>query len=266
MNKTKIAIFTSIISIIFLITLVSAQPSFSGSFISDTIYQVIGLIQDILGPVFSVLIGTGSFDMYFFSRIMLLVIVFAVVYLSLSRIAIFHDNKGVCFVVAAAISLLGARYIADSDLIEGILLPYGTLTVALTILLPFLIYFFFVHTSVVSGVGRRLAWIVFIAVFFGLWWTRYDSMGTANWIYWVGILLVGVSLLFDKTIHAYFGISQLDEATRAQNAQRYSKLIAQLKEIEDALGNQATPGSVKIALERRKHHIQKQLHDLAKDF
>jgi hypothetical protein len=258
--KKSLIFILSLFALFSVINLVSAQYYSYGPsnfFFSDTINRVISIVQDILGPVFAVLLGDGSIDQYFFSRILLLFIVFTVVFVVLKKIEIFKDNKAVIFIVSAAISILGARFISESELIQGILLPYGALSVALTIFLPFLIYFYFVHTSVPSGIGRKLAWIIFGAVFFGLWWTRYDTMAESNWIYWLGILGIAISFIFDNTIHEYFGISQSNKSRRAMHQQQLAEVESKLQQYLAIQSPSRTTLDVIKQLDKRRAYLAK---------
>lgn len=194
--------------------------------------QLIQWIKDIFGPFFSVLIGTGEIDEYLFARVLLLIIIYTMVLVVLKKVELFKNNKGAIIIIAVAVSILGVRFIATKALVDLILLPYGTMAIALSIFVPFLIYFFFIHYSVQTGLGRKLGWILFAAVFFGLWYTRQDSLGEYDLIYIIAIIGFILVLIFDNKIHEYFG---LFEARRERNKRIRDNIISLENQIQSTM-------------------------------
>jgi len=88
------------------------------------------------------------------------------------------------------------------------------MAISLSIFIPFLIYFFFIHYSVSTGLGRKLAWILFAAVFFGLWYTRQDTLEGYDTIYMIAIIGFLLVLIFDSKIHEYFGMFEARKERR----------------------------------------------------
>ncbi|MBI2629535.1 hypothetical protein HYW76_00370 [Candidatus Pacearchaeota archaeon] len=217
--------------------------------------QIIQWINDIFSPFFHALLGADSLDKYFFERILILILVYVVVWSVLKKVEIFKDHKGVVFVVSLIVALLGARYMSEIDILEGILLPYGTLAIAISVALPFLIYFFFVNLSIPSKGGRRIAWILFAAVFFGLWISRgVDSIGNiGNWIYGIGVVAVLLCLIFDDKIQEYFGMFEATRARRIRFDQQIADREAQLVHYR---GIQSPSQSVKDTIKRYEDEIK----------
>ncbi|MFH1522138.1 MAG: hypothetical protein ABIF18_04230, partial [archaeon] len=151
---------------------------------------IVVLIQFISDTIFNI----NSFDELLFAKILLFSIVLLVVYTVIKENTIFGGtkNKPVQWIISSAIAILSIRYLSD-DFIQAILLQYGTLAVGITVFLPLMIYFFFIHQSGIGPFGRRVGWIVFAASFFALWSLR-DDLGNANWIYWIAILFVVISI------------------------------------------------------------------------
>jgi hypothetical protein len=227
--------------------------------------RVVGLVQDFLGPVFAALLGSGSFDEFFFSRILLLVMIFSIVFISLGKIALFEDKKNTFakYIVSAVVSLFAVRFMAESELVKMILLPYGVFGVALAVLVPFLIYFFFVHNAIVSGAGRRIAWTIFAAVFFGLWYARADQFGEYSWIYWLGIIGVAISFLFDEKIHDYFGRKEARDARNSRLDGELTAIEDNIQEASRVLANSPNNKPAQrhlLALERRRDELVRQRH------
>lgn len=249
------------------LTSVSAySASYYGNFVADTMNRAITLVQDFLGPIFSALLGVGNFDEFFFSRILLLIILFSIIYISLKATPIFADakNKWALFVVTSVVSLLAVRFMAESSLIQMALLPYGTLGVSLSIFLPFLIFFWFLHSAIPdSTLGRRLGWGLFAAVFFGLWINRADQFGDYNWVYWIGIVGVGIAFVFDSKLHEYFGLSELRKLKKLSFDQQIANVEADLAKYNaiPAPRNPSTEALIK-SLEKRRDDLIRRKHKI----
>jgi len=236
MEKKKVVFLTTFLALILISSLVSAQ--WYGDFESAS-NQIIDWIKQIFGPFLEALIGESAFNEHFFARVLLLILIYAIVLTVLKKIELFSKNTFVCVLIAAIVSILGVRYLSETNLISWILLPYGTFFIAIAVFLPFLIYFFFVHTSVNSSIGRRLAWILFAAVFLGLWISRlretgsFDlkNLGTANWMYLLGIAGVAISFFFDREIQKYFGLHAIAKWKRKADEAEITRLQAEYQNI-----------------------------------
>jgi hypothetical protein len=190
--------------ILTLISLVSAGPVEGVRQLLDGLRSIIYLVMRFL---FDISGDLGIYDEYIFARIILLIIIFIIVYTVLkeSLLKNYANDKGkpVIYIISVAISILSIRYLPD-NLIEAILLPYKALGVGLSVFLPLAIFFFFIHNSGMGYLGRRIGWIIFGTSFIALWWSRYDYIESANWIYWAGIGFIIIEFLFDRRIHSYF--------------------------------------------------------------
>jgi hypothetical protein len=186
----------------------SAQFGYLGT--SGIVNSVIDFYKNFFGPIFAALFGQYYSDEFLFAKILLFFLLILVISFILQKSHLFGQKKGLTFLIALIVSLLALRYLPENDLINGILLPYGVLGVALTTFLPFLIYFFFVHQSVPGNFGRRAAWAVYGIVFLILISFRWGSLSPASeWIYICGVILVILAFLLDKSIHNYFATSEL---------------------------------------------------------
>lgn len=193
--------------------------------LKTTMDNAIQAIKDMVSPIFEFILGVSSLDEYFFSRVLLLILLYAVVQAVLFRVEIFRRNRATIYIISIVVSVLGARYMGDLQFIQGVLLPYGTLAIAITFFLPFLIFFWFVFDTVNTSVGRRLAWGLFGVVFIALWIARRDVLGAAQWVYVLGVGLVLFCLVFDSRIRNYFSLHEINVARRHLNdAQRVQML------------------------------------------
>ena len=137
-----------VLLLMFSTTLVAAQSYYRGNNLGDNLgygmEQLIDTVQEMFYPLFSIILG--GYGDYMFERILFLFILVALIYVVTSRIDIFKKNRMVVWVVTVSISLLATRFLTESDLISTMLLPYSVLGVALTAVLPLLIYFSFVES------------------------------------------------------------------------------------------------------------------------
>jgi len=256
MNKKRG--FLAVLAAWVLIPLVSAVGSGE---LESSANQIIDWIKSIFSPFFAVLIGTEQVNEYFFAKILLLILIYVIVLTVLKKIDIFKKSTGICVLISAIVSILGIRYLSETNLITFILLPYGTFFMAIATFFPFFIYFFFVHTSVNSPTGRRIAWILFAAVFFGLWFSRLkalggfniSNLGAGNWIYIIAIGGVAACFFFDREIQKYFALHQISSWKRKQNDASIARLQAGYQEIADVNSEHAR---------RRKREIEDRLRDL----
>lgn len=210
-------------------------------------------------PILQLLLGVEEVDENLFARFLFFIIVFTITATVLNKMELFKDKKPIITIISVSVSLLGTRYLGGLDIIQGVLLPYGTMMLAISIALPFLIYFFFVHNTIKSGVGRRVAWILFGAIFLGLWWTRRAEMGDLSWIYNIGIVAVIIVVLADTEIHKYFGVIEMQNAKRAQISLEISDLEAKVAHLR----TNAAPSRITLdtidKLERRISELYKKL-------
>jgi hypothetical protein len=221
--------------------------------------RLIYLFESLFGPFFAVLLGgTGEF---LFERILFLFIVLSIVYVVVSRIDVFKNNKNIVWIVTVTVSLLSTRFLSETSLVQTIILPYSILGVSLTAILPLIIYFYFVRSFEDSAVLRKSLWIMFLVVYFGLWGSRYNELGGISWIYfWVGFLAF-LFFIFDGTIN------------RALIKQRYGELdharrmgtVATLRERLDKNEEQFSLNYINSKhYKSTKKHLQKQIKELMK--
>ena len=235
MNKKRILAFGFLVFFVILASQLVSAYSFPFDFRTGG-EQLIEWLSDIFSPFFKFLLGAESYEGHFFVSVLLLILLYVVVLSITKRMRIFSRYPFAYILISAIVSVLGARYMSENDLITGVLIPYGTLGVSVAVFLPLLIYFFFVHDSVPGSTGRRVAWILFAAVFFGLWITRLDEMGAFNWIYLIGLIIVGISFFFDKRVHMYFELGKHRQSDMDAQVMRLSSVKNDIQAIERAHG------------------------------
>jgi len=139
--------------------LVSAGP------VKDAIAGYIGLI---FGGVSSSGSGASAalIGDLMFAKLLFFFIILVVVYGAIKKIPMFGRNAFVLWTISLGVSILSVRFLGDVDFIQALILPYSVMGIAISAIIPFIIYYF-----VVNGLPpywRRFSWIMFALVFLGL--------------------------------------------------------------------------------------------------
>jgi hypothetical protein len=205
------------------------------------------------GPIFGALLGTSGINDFLFTKVLLLILLFAIIFMILKNLTLFRGQRSITFLVSAIVSILSVRYLGEDSFIAGLLLPYGALGASMIVFLPMIIYFMFVNTSIPGGFGRRAAWFTYGIILLLLWGSRTDLSSSADWMYILGIGFVLLNFIFDKSIHAYFELGGVARARRGMTRGRRLELQRELR-------NAIESGDVRAAEE-----ITKELNILARE-
>ncbi|MCD4771237.1 hypothetical protein K8R30_02345 [archaeon] len=211
---------------IFLASLVSAGPVEGVGQLLGGLGEVIILV---IGFISNTILDIDAIDEFLFAKILLFTIILLVVYTVIKKNSILGDKAPIHWIVSSSIAILSTKFLPD-NLIQAILLQYSALGIALTIFLPWTIFFFFIHQSGTGPFGRRIGWVVFAAAFFAMWMFR-DGLGEANWIYGIGIAFIIASLIFDKRIHKYFSFADFRKYKEKNKEKTKRNLMRDLKKL-----------------------------------
>ena len=204
MNKKKVFLifaFSLIALTIFASSFASAYYFPSARQVSQS---VITTYVDVFEPVLQALFGGyGGWSGYLlFERFLLFIVLVSIIYVILGRVALFESQKMVRWIVSIVVPLIGMRYV-DYISLDAIITQYQVLAIALTSVLPFIIFFYFVHSIARhSSTVRRICWIIFIAVYFGLWSTTQNELSSQIYFWTVAVSLF--CLFFDRYIERWF--------------------------------------------------------------
>lgn len=221
-----------------LTTLLSISLVMSQNFYTQYLESTIRGTGEAFGSVFGPIFGVSVFSEFLFAKILLFFLLFAIVFMALKRISLFENNNAVHMIVSVIVPILAVRYMGPDEMIRAILLPYGGLGAAITIFLPLIIFFFFLHSSEIGGFGRRAGWFIYGSVFLVLWGSREVSdLGVANWIYILGVGFIIISLIFDKSIHRYFLGWEADQAGMGGKNMARISIKKQMGEVREAWKN-----------------------------
>jgi len=185
--------------------------NFASANIGTSVTGFLDNAAEVLKPIFAYTLGDpGGDGTTLFVKVLLFILMLAVLYYAVSKVPMFSENEFVIWTIAIVAAILGARIISSQAWVDAIWLPSGVLGVALTSLIPFIIYFFFIQSFSGHRIIRVTGWVLFILIFVVLAVTRWGSfeekIGTAGvtfnlaWIYIATIVLALLSLLFDKKI------------------------------------------------------------------
>lgn len=224
---------------------------------SSASYQIERGITDVTiaaKPIFQALFGDYGSSDFLFVKVLLFILMIIVIKSILVKVDFFGNNSKLVAIISIIVPILSIRYMGDNEIIRGILLPYSTLGIAITTLLPFILFFYFIHFSKMGGFGRRISWIFFLIIFLVLWNSRYSSLSPlGNRIYWWTGVIAVVLFMFDRNIHNYFKKWELDNFYKGAN----QKTIAALQSEYLNIINVDSP-----AANARKTSIENQLKKL----
>ena len=208
--------------------------------------QLIQLIKDITSPFFETLLNDSSQNEFFFVKVLIMILLFLIINAVFKKIPRIGENSGVSLIISAIVAILSVRYISDSQLITGILLPYTTLGIVVATAIPFLIFFWLINTTKLGGIGRRIGWAGFGIVYAFLWKSRYSDLSPlGNQIYGALLIMIIAAVLFDRKIHEYFSIWEIKKLEKTITDKIVLELLDDLEKAErhietDAGKQQAT--------------------------
>lgn len=259
MNKKIGWLFSFIFIGIFLINFVAAQYSGGYGFLDFRrgSQDVINAVVDFSEPFLQVILGGDNYTGWIlFEKFLIFMLILSIVYLSLNKVPMFGEQRNILWIVTIIVSILAVRYLSVGW-INTILLEYQVLGVALTGILPFIIYLFFLHNVSNSSIVRKIGWIFFIIVYYGLW----STSGTYNYgqIYLWTMVVSGLFLLFDGTIHKYYMTQGVMDARQSS----YASKIAEIDGEINSINSSALPDKLKKKtlkkLEKDRMYWTKQL-------
>ncbi len=231
MKKVGFMVFFSFIILISIFNFVSAAISLPQG-VTDVFSFIVGDVSAA---------GSVSLEEVIIVKFLVFILLLAIINTAVQRIPGLGDTKGLAFIIALVVSLIGTRFLTSGELINFIWLPYGTLSVVLSSLLPFLIAFFFFQ-GFDSTVIRKVGWTAFLVIFIGLAYFRWNDFslsvstggGTFNlaWIYLIIAIISGLLLIFDKNIHAAFLLSSMSKIASQNDKIRAAQLAHEIEQLK----------------------------------
>lgn len=231
MNKKRIVMFLGLFLImsLFLIGLVSAQSSNN---IVRGIQNLVTQGYNLIKPLIEALLGSTSTSELFLAKFILAVILFAFVWTVLDKVDFFSSNTWVLVIISIAVPVLGIRFLSE-EWVQTILLPYSTIGVVMTALVPLIIYFIFVEQAISSRTLRKIAWIFAAVVFIGLYFTRLDELKDIVWVYPVVAIVCIFFLFFDKTIQRAYNKVKSENMHSLHQSRLKTQLIKEDQQLDE---------------------------------
>ena len=244
-----------LLSLVLLISLafVSAQSSTQNAFkpIFDILSSLINGLVDVARPILEFLLGSlaasskgpGGVSGLFLAKLFALIVVFSVSYVVLSQINLFSEKPWVLWVITVAVSLLSVRFI-PTEAIYLMTAPSTALGIAVTAVIPFIIWFTFVNMSS-SPTLRRLAWIFYALIFFSLYIYYAPYMPNYGWVYPLMAIIALVMAIMDGTIKRLWSRIKAEKSLNITDKIRYTQMLKHREELSEAhlnaiKGNQTT--------------------------
>lgn len=223
--------------------------------VREVVERVVQAFVDIFEPILQALFGRDGWNSYLlFEKLLLFIVLLGLVYIAIGWIPAFEDNKAVKWIIAIVIPLLGIRFLETGWLL-AIMLQYQVLAIVLSSILPFIIYFFFLHNvSGDSSVIRKIGWIFFIVVYLGLWATVQNE--TYSTIYFWTMVVSLLFLLADQTIHRYYINQEMKRADSANKWEHTAKLRRDISDIQHDMGINIPERIAKRLIKKKQRKIE----------
>jgi hypothetical protein len=190
-------------------------------FIDDTVEGFTPLLEPALGVDTSVAGGGGTL----FSKALMVILVILVIMAILEQINFFSGRKKSQFLVGLIIGILGVRFLPN-NLVDGMLFPSTALIGAITIGIPFVVYFF-VLEKLDNPMVRKVGWILFGALMFIMASYNDEVMN----LYFVFIAVCAIAFWLDGTLHRWFSKSMVKMTLEAGVAERRSLIVDEIDEL-----------------------------------
>jgi len=193
-------------------------------------------------------VGGGGGEIAFI-KLMVFLLLFAVINTVLRRVPQFRERVGIVFLISIVVAIISVRYMTSENLINFIWLPYGTLGVMISVLLPFIIGFYFIE-GFDSSVLRKIAWSAFAVIFVALAYFRWPDFAaqTASgikfnlaWLYVAIAVLSGLLMLFDRNIRARMFKGSLMRGGDRKKRIQAAKIAQEIEELRGDLSRTDDP-------------------------
>ena len=238
---------------------------FSLRFVSSmNFYGPISNVFYKIQPVFEFFLGGADYSgNMLFVRFLFFLIILAVTFVALVKVPFFDKQRNIVIVLSIVVPLLSIRYI-NFEWLNTMLMAYQVFGIALTSILPFVIYFFFLIGVAPNYPGiRKIGWILFGCVYLGLYYTA-DNVFYGQVYIWTAVGALAFFLL-DGTIQDYFNKQKIKYSHNKHLLIRRLDLEGQRKKLIDAgaldPNNRYSYGQQLKDVESELREIHKEIHN-----
>jgi len=234
-KKILVSLFISVLMISLLSGFVSAQDEESltgliNSFVKGTVSVLEPILSVLVGPSKAV-DGVATQQEIFLAKVIIVILLMSIIYAALSQVEFFVNNEWSLWVVSLAVPLLGVRFLADKWIV-GAALPSNTFFIAVTGLLPFVLFGLMV-LRLPSPTARRLCWLFFAVVFVFLYISRVKALGNAANIYAITAFLAIVMVFIDGSIQRWWGRIRAEKQLSNVNYRKYLGLLRMREALQE---------------------------------
>lgn len=255
-------LFLTTILVIASVGFVSAQVSSVG----DGVSKFLDVASAQLDPVAKWFLGKTTSGDLLLVKLLIFVIMLAASLVALEKMGMFETKKGLRWLIAIIIGILGARFLSTDALINFVWMPYGILGVLLATVIPFIIWFYFVE-SFSSPVLRKVLWVAFAVIYFSLAAVRWNDLaiktapifGVINnfgWLYVIIGVLSIVFILLDRAIRGKYLLGIFSKVMDESKQKQANKLIAKITEMERLLPDAPDKDRLKIEIEGHRRALK----------
>jgi len=274
MKKSGSMVMIALMLSMFLVSVVSAQSN-----IPQKVENALSTAAQTAEPILRYLVGPStaggglSAGEMLIIKFLILIVLMSFIYYAASRVPAINETPVVLWIVTIVMAILATRFLTTAALVNLVWLPTGTLGIALMSIFPFIIYLFFIE-SFDSTIVRKVGWIFFAVLFFGLSFARWDTLQSGNfnlgWIYIITGVLSLLMIVFDRQIRKMI----IKAATRGSEEElarlHRASLIQKQEEIDEKLNRLATTSMTKAertkaekTLEDQKKALKKRIDSLS---
>ncbi len=194
--------------------------------------NLINFFVDWAEPIFAAVLGGGNYDGYLlFEKVLIFVMLLGMVRVSLGRADIFKENPIIMWIISFIVPILSVRYMSF-EWINTILVEHQVLGIALTGILPFVIYLFFLHGVFDHTIPRKIGWAFFIVIYLFLW--AGSDQGVYIEVYFWTMVVALLFLLSDGTIHYLFLKQRWAFSKDIKIAERIAELQREVKDLHSS--------------------------------
>jgi len=273
MKKSVRFLIFSIIPIILLTSLVMAiqpAPAMPATNLPANPFQGIsdlltGLLKTV-GDIFGMAVGSTPFGLGedIFAKMILFIIITMILYVPSEKLS--GNKPWIAWIVSIGVSLLGVRFI-DSSIVNAILLPYGVLTIALSTMIPLILYGFFIYNENLPSFVRKTGWWFFVACFLALYIWRAPTItdSTASLMYLLSGGLAVCAAIIDKKLYTKIEETKIAAATANQDISAVQAEVDKMKTEKEGLLDRfrRLDPNQKIADRMQENGIWKQVNNIS---
>ena len=227
--------------IIFSLSFVSVSAEGPGDGISNVIRSIsdgIGGAVEGLEPALRAILGdvegVGDFTsaQILFAKLLIFILLMAIIWTVVKRIPLFNEHDWVIWIISIVIPVLGLRFFTK-EMVLAASMPSTALAIAITSLLPLIIWVVFVETSITSRTMRKVAWVFAGCIFLGLYLVRFSDIGSIAYWYLLAAALCGSMFFFAGTIQRWRAKALLDKARAQGKGRGILHLRGLLRQVHD---------------------------------